>query len=152
MFSSFSLYTYIHLNLLLFKICCWIEHVLLFILNPRFFRFSKCCFLVISVQQVEPPSVPFSFSDLGMNWKWMSTSNLTWPLLMDSRSLATRVTRSLVMEVSRCLEVMRPHMLPTTGLPLITKQAHLKVNIQTDYIWITSNTETFLHCYQFKSA
>lgn len=56
----------------------------------------------------------------------MSTSNLTWPLLMDSLNLGTRAINSLVLGVSRSQEVM-PHTDHTMGLLLPTNLRHLKV-------------------------
>lgn len=72
-------------------------------------------------------SVSALSSVLGMNWEWMSTSNLTWPLLMGSLSLGIRATPSQDMGVATCPRVIRLSMHLITGRALPTNKVHRKV-------------------------
>lgn len=66
-------------------------------------------------------------SELGMNWEWMSTSNLTWPLLMGSLSLGIRATPSLAMGAAMCHRDIQLSMHLTTDQVLPTNKFHRKV-------------------------
>lgn len=91
-------------------------------------------FLLIFFPLFSAPS-----SELGMNWEWMSTSNLTWPLLTGSLSLGIRATPSLAMGAVMCHRDIQLSTHLTTGQVLPTNKVHRKVRGESTKMIVTGN-------------